>query len=202
MPILFLSHSGSDTEAAKALKRRIEDSPSAKKAELKVWFDKDDLKAGKSWQAQLAATIEKEADAFAVLLGARGIVNWVEAEVEVALSRATTSALPFIPIIAKESQGSSALPAFARRYQGVLDPLNDSDELAKLIKATTGDWDREVILTDELFVIRASRPRSMAVATPQKRRHPLRRGIACPSAQEPVLHRRRRLSRRGASRRA
>jgi hypothetical protein len=164
MPVLFLSHSGSDTEAAKALKRRIEDSPSAKKAELKVWFDKDDLKAGKSWQAQLAATIEKEADAFAVLLGARGIVNWVEAEVEVALSRATTSAFPFIPIIAKESQGSSALPAFARRYQGVLDPLNDSDELAKLIKATTGDWDREVILTDEPFVSRASRPRSMAVA--------------------------------------
>jgi hypothetical protein len=57
-----------------------------------------------------------------------------------------------IPIIAKESEGSSALPAFARRYQGVLDPLNDSSELAKLIKAATGDWDCEVILTDEPFV--------------------------------------------------
>src|SRR5207253_1748132 len=114
---------------------------------------KDDLKAGKSWQRQLEAIIEKEADGFAVLLGARGIVNWVEAEVEVALSRATTSpAFPFIPIIAKESQGSSALPAFARRYQGVLDPLNDPGELAKLIKAATGNWEREVILTDEPFV--------------------------------------------------
>jgi hypothetical protein len=152
MPILFLSHSGADTEAARALKKRIEDTPAAKEAGLKVWFDKDDLKAGKSWQAQLAATIEKEADAFAVLLGARGIVNWVEAEVEVALSRATLSSFPFIPIIAKESQGSNALPAFARRYQGILDPLNDSGELAKLTKAATGYWDREVILTDEPFV--------------------------------------------------
>jgi WD40 repeat protein len=153
MAILFLSHSGSDIEAAKALKRRIEDSPAAREGGLKVWFDKDDLRAGKSWQSQLAATIEREADAFAVLLGARGVVNWVEAEVEVALSRATTtSKFPFIPIIAKESEGSKALPAFARRYQGVLDPLNDSSELAKLIKAATGDWDREVILTDEPFV--------------------------------------------------
>src|SRR3984893_8625586 len=153
MPILFLSHSGSDTEAARALKRRIEGSPAAMEAGLKVWFDKDDLRAGKSWQAQLAETIEKEADAFAVLLGARGVVNWVEAEVEVALSRATTSPkFPFIPIIAKESEGSNALPAFARRYQGVLDPLNDPSELAKLIKAATGDWDQKVILTGEPFV--------------------------------------------------
>jgi hypothetical protein len=79
-------------------------------------------------------------------------VNWVEAEVDVALSRATTSSFPFIPIIAKESKGSDALPAFARRYQGVRDPLNDSDELAKLIKAARGDWDLKVILTGEPFV--------------------------------------------------
>jgi hypothetical protein len=153
MLILFLSHSGADTEAARALKKLIEGSPAAKEAGLKVWFDKDDLRAGKSWQKQLAETIEKQADTFAVLLGARGVVNWVDAEVEVALSRAATSPkFPFIPIIAKESHGSNALPAFARRYQWVLDPLNDSGELAKLIKAATGDWDREVILTDEPFV--------------------------------------------------
>jgi hypothetical protein len=54
MPILFLSHSGSDTEAARALKKRIEESPAAKEAGLRVWFDKDDLKSGKRWQAQLA----------------------------------------------------------------------------------------------------------------------------------------------------
>jgi formylglycine-generating enzyme required for sulfatase activity len=153
MPILFLSHSGSDTEAAKTLKQRIEDSPTAKEAGLKVWFDRDDLKAGKTWQAQLETKID-EADAFAVFVGARGVVNWVEAEVELAISRATKSPeFPFIPIIAKESEGSNALPAFARRYHGVRDPLNDSGELSKLIKAATGgDWDRQVILTDEPFI--------------------------------------------------
>src|SRR5262249_34699409 len=119
---------------------------------LKVWFDKDDLKAGESWQKQLEKAIEKKADAFAVLLGVSGVVNWVDAEVEVALSRATRSAFPFIPIIAKESRGSNALPAFARRYQGVLDPLSDPGELAKLIKAATGDWDQKIILTNEPFV--------------------------------------------------
>ncbi|SRR5712691_5499400 len=122
MPILFLSHSGSDTESARVLKERIERSPAAKEAGLKVWFDKDDLRAGKTWQAQLATTIEKEADAFAVFVGGRGVVNWVEAEVELAISRATKSPeFPFIPIIAKESEGSNALPAFARRYHGVRD---------------------------------------------------------------------------------
>jgi TIR domain len=153
MPILFLSHSGADTENARTLKKLIEDSPASKEAGLKVWFDKDDLQPGKSWRRQLETVIEKEADAFAVLFGASGIVNWVEAEVDVALSRATTSSFPFIPIIAKESKGSDTLPAFARRYQGVCDPLKDSDELAKLIKAATGgDWDRNVALTGEPFV--------------------------------------------------
>src|ERR1700737_1042087 len=107
MLILFLSHSGADTEAARALKKLIEGSTAAKEAGLKFWFDKDDLRAGKSWQKHLAETIEKQADAFAVLLGARGVVNWVDAEVEVALSRATISPkFPFIPIIAKGSEGS------------------------------------------------------------------------------------------------
>jgi len=46
MPILFLSHFGSDTEAAKAIKRRIEDSPAAKEAGLKVWFDEWEIRLG------------------------------------------------------------------------------------------------------------------------------------------------------------
>jgi hypothetical protein len=58
MPILFLSHSGADTEAARSLKKLIDGSPTAKEAGLEVWFDKDDLHAGKSWQKQLAETIQ------------------------------------------------------------------------------------------------------------------------------------------------
>ncbi|MCI0599986.1 MAG: toll/interleukin-1 receptor domain-containing protein [Beijerinckiaceae bacterium] len=100
---------GSDSGArpnARAVKKRIGDSPAAKEAQLKVWFDKDDLKARTKWQKQLADTVEKQADAFAVHVGAKGAVNWAEVEFEAALSRAAIPpAFPFIPVIAKEGQG-------------------------------------------------------------------------------------------------
>jgi TIR domain len=63
-PLLFLSHSGVDTDDARELKRRIESSPSAKQARMKVWFDKDDLQAGKSWQRQLERAIKNRCTAF------------------------------------------------------------------------------------------------------------------------------------------
>jgi hypothetical protein len=44
-PMLFLSHAGADTEAARALNRRLEEAPAAREQGLKVWFDKDDLRA-------------------------------------------------------------------------------------------------------------------------------------------------------------
>jgi adenylate cyclase len=135
-PCLFLSHSGADTEAARELKRRLLDSPDARAAGLRVWLDKDDLVAGQSWQAQLERAISEEATAFALHVGANGVVNWVEREVRLALSRATaTPDYPFIPILAKECSGSAALPLFARQFHGVHDPLNDSEEFAKLLRA-------------------------------------------------------------------
>ena len=88
------------------------------------------------WQAQLEKAITEQATAFAVHVGAKGVVNWVEIEVRLALSRATGAAdYPFIPILAKECAGSAALPPFARQYQGVRDPLNDPEEFAKLLRA-------------------------------------------------------------------
>jgi hypothetical protein len=51
------------------------------------------------------------------------------------------------------------LPPFAKRYQGVRDPLGNSDELAKLLKAVL-DLDSKTtpILIDEPFVgLRAMR---------------------------------------------
>ena len=72
-------------------------------------------------------------------------MNWVEAEVDLALSRATTSKpnpLLLIPVLDAESQGPSGLPPFAKRYQGVRDPLGDGEELAKLLAAVLDlDWD-------------------------------------------------------------
>jgi hypothetical protein len=155
-PFVFLSHSGADTEAARTLKRRLENAPDAQKAGLKVWFDKDDLRPGTPWSAQIAQAIQEQATAFVVYVGSGGVVNWVDAEVDLALSRATTAKpypLLFISALAAESKGSAALPPFAKRYQGVHDPLGDSDELAKLFKAVLkAEWDKPVNLIDDPFV--------------------------------------------------
>ncbi len=107
-PCLFLSHSGADTEAAQELKRRILTSPAARDASLEVWFDKDDLLPGKEWQNQLEEVLTKKATAFAVYVGSKGVINWVEREVRLALSRATgRSDFPFIPVLASEFDGNS-----------------------------------------------------------------------------------------------
>ena len=83
-------------------------------------------------------------------------MNWVEAEVDLALSRANTkkpSPLLFIPALARESKGSSVLPPFAKRYQGVRDPLGDGEEFGKLVKALLdAKWDASVRRIDEPFV--------------------------------------------------
>ena len=137
-PVLFLSHSGADTDAARELKRRLLESPDARAARLRVWFDKDDLAAGTGWQVQLEKAITEHATAFAVHIGASGVVNWVESEVRLALSRAAGANFPFIPILSTECAGAAALPPFARQYQGVRDPLNNPEEFAKLLRAVLG----------------------------------------------------------------
>src|SRR3712207_1352749 len=110
-PLLFLSHAGSDTEAARELKIKLKRVAEERGAALEVWFDKDDLIAGRPWQRQLEEAIERRATAFAVYLGSTGVVNWVEAEVELALSRATRDGdgFPFVPVV------SARAPAGASR---------------------------------------------------------------------------------------
>jgi WD40 repeat protein len=138
-PCLFLSHSGADTDTARELKRRLLDSPDARAARLTIWLDKDDLGAGIGWQVQIEKAISEKATAFAVHIGAKGVVNWVDAEVRLALSRATGAAdYPFIPILSRECAGAAALPPFAQQYQGVHDPLNNPEEFAKLLRAVLG----------------------------------------------------------------
>ncbi|MBY5318650.1 TIR domain-containing protein [Rhizobium leguminosarum] len=150
--IVFLSHSGVDTDAARELKRCLEESVSGREAGLRVWLDVEGglVPGAVGWQAQIEEAIDKTCTAFAVHVGSRGIVNWVENEVRLALSRATRDKIPFIPILAKETP-SAALPPFARLYQAVRDPLNDAGELAKLIAAVlqTG---KPPIVVDEPFV--------------------------------------------------
>jgi hypothetical protein len=150
-PLLFLSHSGVDTENARELKRRIESSPSARQLGLKVWFDKDDLAAGESWQRQLEQAIQERCNAFAVYVGSKGVMNWVQSEVSLGLSRAMADgSFPFIPILAQKST-ASALPPFAALYQTVRDPLNDPAEMEKLVAAVLGPG-QPVALIEEPFV--------------------------------------------------
>src|SRR5262249_62266880 len=95
----FLSHSGADTDAARELKRRILDTPQARDAGLTVWFDKDDLAAGRDWQEQIEVAITKRATAFAVYVGSKGVMNWGEREVRLRLARSTRAgAIPFVPL--------------------------------------------------------------------------------------------------------
>jgi WD40 repeat protein len=143
-PVLFLSHAGVDAEPAHRLKERIQQAPQARARNLKVWFDKDDLHPGESWQQQLEEAIGQRATAFAVYIGARGVVNWVEAEVRLGLSRAISGKdqrFPFIPILAAGSDDSQALPGFARQFQGVREVETNPDEFRKLVSAVLGEAD-------------------------------------------------------------
>ena len=158
-PFVFLSHSGTDAEAARELKRRLENASDAKAAGLKVWFDKDDLRPGEQWQPQIEQAIAKDATAFVVYVGSRGVINWVDIEVRTALSRAATDKdLLFIPALAPEI-GANALPPFATLYQEIADPLGKRDGLDRLLKAVLkAEWDKSVKLIDEPFVgLRAMR---------------------------------------------
>src|ERR1700728_3188023 len=92
-PLLFLSRSGADAEMARELKRRLLASPEAAAARLEVWLDKDELLPGRGWQEQLEYALASKSTAFAVIIGTNGVVNWVNREVRVALSRATNDTL-------------------------------------------------------------------------------------------------------------
>jgi hypothetical protein len=157
-PFVFLSHSSTDAEAARELKRRLENAHDAKAAGLKVWFDKDDL-TGEQWQPQIEQAIVKDATAFVVYVGSRGVINWVDIEVRTALAHAATHKdFLFIPTLAPEI-GANALPPFATLYQGIADPLGKGDGPNRLLKAVLkGEWDKPAKLIDEPFVgLRAMR---------------------------------------------
>jgi hypothetical protein len=139
-PFLFLSHAGADTEAARKLKERIVGAPAARERGLKVWFDKDDLRAGERWRPQLEDAIGRQATAFAVYVGTKGVLNWVQAEVDLALSRAISSkdSFRFIPILAAGADTSGALPGFASQFQAVRDVESKPEEFGKLVSALIG----------------------------------------------------------------
>ena len=156
--LLFLSHSKADADAARALIKRIESTPEARERGLKVWFDETHLLPGQPWKPQIEDAIEKQATAFAVYVGTRGIVNWVEDEVHVALDRARAARtkgeqFPFIPILSVDATGAADLPGFSRQYQSVSDVESDAEQFSRLIRAALGtDRTTEIHLVDEPFL--------------------------------------------------
>jgi hypothetical protein len=91
----------------------------------------------------------------AFVVGSKGVMNWVESEVSLGLSRAVAdSSFPFIPILAQKSTGS-ALPPFAGLYHAVRDPLNDPAEMEKLLKAVLGPGGPVAILGEPFVGLRA-----------------------------------------------
>jgi hypothetical protein len=147
-PVLFLSHASVEAQTAQELKRRLLALPAARASGLEVFIDRDDLTPGRGWQEQLEQFIMERSSAFGVIVGAKGVVTWVESEVRTALSRATRDRnYPFIPVfidadtmaLSMQDASSSSLPPFVRQYHGVCDPLSDEKELAKLLRAVLGD---------------------------------------------------------------
>ncbi len=141
--VLFLSHAGSDSKAALELKKRIENSPEAKKQKLKVWIDKHDLEAGKPWVDQLESAINEESTAFGILLTKSGAKNWIHMEVRLALIRVVEAQrknkhYPFIPIIVDDTLDIARLPPFAQLYQGIcISKPNGIQELIVCLKINT-----------------------------------------------------------------
>ncbi|MBA4159645.1 MAG: TIR domain-containing protein [Gemmatimonadetes bacterium] len=111
--MLFLSHSGADSAAAKDLARRL------REAGLEVWLDLDHLQPGDPWMAKLEEALQ-QASAFAVYVGSSGIQRWVDREVRVALERSTADpSFRIIPILGDSAADPQTLPFFLRQHQAV-----------------------------------------------------------------------------------
>ena len=134
MPRVFLSHAGPDTKAARALKQALLQSAAGRAAGLEIWLDADDLSPGDGWQAEIE-TAMGAASACILLVGARGVVNWVRAELDLALSRAVKEpGFRLIPVLLGDARSGDLTP-FARRYHAVRDPLGDPAALQSLLGA-------------------------------------------------------------------
>jgi hypothetical protein len=98
------------------------------------------LRAGERWRPQLEQVIGRQATAFAVYVGTKGVLNWVQAEVDLALSRAISSKefFRFIPLLAAGADASGALPGFVSQFQAVRDVESKPEEFEKLVAALLG----------------------------------------------------------------
>ena len=137
MPLLFLSHAAVDSEAAVTLARRIEESPTAKERQLKVWqaemSSAQEIGGSTHCRPHLSAPRPSPC-----MSGLVAVVQSSWSEVSVALDKAHKDAgYPLIPILAPGVSGDQ-LPSFLSQFQGVVDPARDEAQFEMLLRAVLG----------------------------------------------------------------
>lgn len=132
-PLLFLSHAGEDSGAARELAGIL------REAGLSVWLDVEELKPGDAWMPSLEAALRK-ADAFAVYVGRSGVSHWVDREVRVALDRNTREPdFRILPILGPGAD-PEVMPAFLSQHQwldlrtGYDDPIRLQELVAAVLE--------------------------------------------------------------------
>jgi hypothetical protein len=120
--LIFLSHSGADTQAAKELAGLL------RQGGVEGWLDVELLAAGDAWMDLI------------VYIGPSGVRNWVGREVRFALDRSTQDrSFRLIPVLGPGADGE-ALPLFLKQHQwlDLRDPVVVPQELKRLLQSVTG----------------------------------------------------------------
>lgn len=108
--LLFLSHSGEDSENARELAGQL------REVGMNVWLDVDNLKPGDLWQKRIEEALQTST-AFLVYVGKSGVKGWVDREVRFALSRNVKEKdFPIIPVLGPGSN-QTELPSFLMQHQ-------------------------------------------------------------------------------------
>ncbi|MEM9387458.1 MAG: SUMF1/EgtB/PvdO family nonheme iron enzyme [Pseudomonadota bacterium] len=106
---VFLSHNSDDKPAVRELLERLR----ARRPDIAVWFDEEQLQPGLPWQDGLSRGIAAS-ERGAVLLGPAGIGPWESEEVQVLLSDAARQGKAVIPVLLPGGPSPQALPTFLK----------------------------------------------------------------------------------------
>ncbi len=130
--LVFLSHAGADTYAARELKKALEAGG------LQVWLDVDCLHPGQLWQPAIEKAIST-ACGMVVFIGRNPVQGWVAREVPAAVARNVETKERFfvIPVLGEEASGPVHLPMFLRQHQcaDLREKHRAAEEIRKLIEA-------------------------------------------------------------------
>jgi hypothetical protein len=139
--LIFLSHSGADTQAAKNLAGLL------RQGGVDVWLDVERLAPGDVWMDELEAALVS-AKHLIVYIGPSGVRNWVGREVRFALDRSTQDrSFRLIPVLGPGAD-AEALPLFLKQHQwlDLRDPVVLPQELKRLLQSVTGLEQGEISL--------------------------------------------------------